>query len=49
MTGGGKGLGWAGTPYNGDTQEYAGIPFAPEHFNMNIKGRCLSKSGIIVD
>ena len=49
MTGGIKGLGWAGTPYDGIKQEYAGIPYSPVHFNMNIKGRCPSESGNFIE
>ena len=46
MTGPGRGVGIGGSNWNGDTQQYPGVPFSREHFNMNIPGRCPTSGGI---
>lgn len=46
MTGPGSGVGIAGSRWSGDTQQYPGVPYGPEHFNMNIPGRCPTRGGI---
>ena len=45
MTGGSNGRGWVGSEYYGHNGTYPAVPYGPEHFNMNIEGRCTSTTG----
>lgn len=46
MSGPVAGVGFAGSTFDGHRGDYPGVPYAPEHFNMNIPGRCPTSGGI---